>query len=151
MIKEYEEIIKEKIDIFTQMINNLKKISDGNIQYIQNEETIAEKKLSIEVWDRDIYQKKRVDMDVQVESQNMLTYIEMEDRKIDQRNARVKELTDEYEGAQMEYEEFQQDFEQRDKRIIELETQLANIDADRARIAAEEEERRRLEEEARRN
>jgi hypothetical protein len=51
----------------------------------------------------------------------------------------------------MEYEEFQGDFEQRDKRIIELETQLANIDADRARIAAEEEERRRLEEEARRN
>jgi septal ring factor EnvC (AmiA/AmiB activator) len=51
----------------------------------------------------------------------------------------------------MEYEEFQADFEQRDRRIIELETQLANIDADRARIAAEEEERRRLEEEARRN
>ena len=36
----------------------------------------------------------------------MLTYIELEERKIDQRNARVKELTDEYEGAQMEYEEF---------------------------------------------
>jgi|TARA_B110000285_G_C15025947_1_gene564165 hypothetical protein len=83
LIKDYEEIIKEKIDIFTQMINNLKKISDGNIQYIQNEETIAEKKLSIEVWDRDIYQKKRVDMDVQVESQNMLTYIELEERKIE--------------------------------------------------------------------
>jgi hypothetical protein len=35
------------------------------------------------VWDRDIYQKKRVDMDVQVESQNMLTYIELEERKIE--------------------------------------------------------------------
>ena len=34
LIKDYEQIIKEKIDIFTQMINNLKKISDGNIQYI---------------------------------------------------------------------------------------------------------------------
>jgi len=151
LIKDYEEIIKEKIDIFTQMINNLKKISDGNIQYIQNEETIAEKKLSIEVWDRDIYQKKRVDMDVQVEAQNMLTYIEMEDKKIQQREQRIAELNEEYEGAKLEYEEFQGDFESRDQRIIELENQLANIEDDRARIQAEEDERRRLEEEALRN
>jgi hypothetical protein len=49
------------------MINNLKSISDGNVQTIDNEEQIASKKLAIEVWERDIYQKKRVNMDVQVE------------------------------------------------------------------------------------
>lgn len=90
-------------------------------------------------------------MDVQVESQNMLTYIEMEDKKIQQRDQRIAELTEEYEGAKLEYEEFQADFESRDQRIIDLENQLANIEDDRARIQAEEDERRRLEEEAMRN
>jgi hypothetical protein len=77
--------------------------------------------LSIEVWDRDIYQKKRVDMDVQVETQNMLTYIEMEDRKIKEREERIAELNEEYEGAKLEYQEFQDDYESRDARIVELE------------------------------
>ena len=64
LIKQYEDIIKEKIDIFTLMIKNLKAISEGNEKYVQNEERIADQKLAIEVWDRDIYQKKRVNMDV---------------------------------------------------------------------------------------
>ena len=64
LIKQYEDIIKEKIDIFTLMIKNLKAISEGNEKYVQNEERIADLKLAIEVWDRDIYQKKRVNMDV---------------------------------------------------------------------------------------
>jgi len=37
LITEYEEIIKEKIGIFNDMIDNLKSISDGNKQYIENE------------------------------------------------------------------------------------------------------------------
>merc|ERR1712086_1074952 len=81
----------------------------------------------------------------------MLTYIEMEDKKIQQREQRIAEFNEEYEGAKLEYEEFQGDFESRDQRIIELENQLANIEDDRARIQAEEDERRRLEEEALRN
>ena len=64
MIKEYESIIKDKIDIFTEMIKNLTRLSDGNSKSINNEEKIAEQKLAIEIWDRDIYQKKRVNMDV---------------------------------------------------------------------------------------
>ena len=39
-------------------------MSDGNSKSINNEEKIAEQKLAIEIWDRDIYQKKRVNMDV---------------------------------------------------------------------------------------
>ena len=46
------------------MIQNLKAISQGNEKYVENEERIADQKLAIEVWDRDIYQKKRVNMDV---------------------------------------------------------------------------------------
>ena len=64
LIKEYESIIKDKIAIFTEMIKNLTRLSDGNYQSISNEEKIAEQKLAIEIWDRDIYQKKRVNMDV---------------------------------------------------------------------------------------
>jgi len=64
LIKQYEGIIKEKIDIFTEMITNLKTLSHGNGGYVQKEELIADKKLAIEVWDRDIYQKKRVNLDV---------------------------------------------------------------------------------------
>ena len=67
LITEYEEVIKQKIAIFDEMISNLKYISKGNVQFIKNEESIADRKLAIEVWDRDIYQKKRVNMDIQVE------------------------------------------------------------------------------------
>lgn len=45
LIREYEEIIKAKIQIFAKMIANLKKISEINTGFIQNEETIAERKL----------------------------------------------------------------------------------------------------------
>jgi len=92
LITEYEDIIKEKIGIFNDMIDNLKSISDGNKQYIDNEQEIAEKKLAIEVWDRDIYQKKRVSMDVQVEIQNVLNLIENEEKQIQTRNVRIDEL-----------------------------------------------------------
>ena len=73
LIKDYESIIKDKIDIFTEMIKNLTQLSNGNFRSINNEEKIAEQKLGIEIWDRDIYQKKRVNMDVVMEQQNVLT------------------------------------------------------------------------------
>lgn len=76
MIKKYEQIIKEKIVIFTQMINNLKSQSRGNASYVEKEEITADKKLAIEIWDRDIYQKKRVNLDVQMNIQTIMTMIE---------------------------------------------------------------------------
>jgi hypothetical protein len=77
------------------MINNLKTISQGNVQYIKNEEAIADRRLMIEVWDRDIYQKKRVNMDVQVEIQNLLTYIELEDFELAKRIQTIQDRTEE--------------------------------------------------------
>jgi len=49
------------------MIQNLTILSNGNFTSMNNEEKIAEQKLAIEIWDRDIYQKKRVAMDVVME------------------------------------------------------------------------------------
>lgn len=85
MIQEYEQIIKDKIDIFSEMIVNLNGLSDGNYEAINNEEKIAQEKLSIEIWDRDIYQKKRVNMDIAMEIQGVLGQIDKQNNKIKQR------------------------------------------------------------------
>ena len=41
LIREYEDIIKQKIDIFGDMIGNLRTITDTNSQKINNEEIHA--------------------------------------------------------------------------------------------------------------
>ena len=41
LIREYEDIIKQKIDIFGDMITNLRTITDTNSQKINNEEIYA--------------------------------------------------------------------------------------------------------------
>jgi hypothetical protein len=64
LISEYEEIIKKKIEIFTDMIQNLRQISDANTVKINDEQEFADKRLAIEIWERDIYQKQRVCLDV---------------------------------------------------------------------------------------
>jgi len=151
LISEYEDIIKQKISIFTTMIANLKSISDGNSKYIDSEEVIAEKKLAVEVWERDIYQKKRVDMDVQVEIQNVLNDIHKQEQQIKARNIRIDNLQQEIEDAEGELEGFKQDYGDCEDKIVELENQITSIEEERSRLAAEEEERRRLEEEERRN
>ena len=84
------------------MIQNLTKLSDGNFQSINNEEKIAEQKLSIEIWDRDIYQKKRVNMDVVMEQQNVLNAIDKEDVAVRQRDDRIVELEQELQDADAE-------------------------------------------------
>ena len=38
-----------------------------NVIFINNEKAIADKKIEIEIWERDINQKKRITMDVAVE------------------------------------------------------------------------------------
>jgi len=55
LISEYEEIIKKKIEIFTDMIQNLRQISDANTVKINDEQEFADKRLAIEIWERDIY------------------------------------------------------------------------------------------------
>lgn len=55
LISQYEEIIKDKIDVFTKMISNLKSLSEGNHVFVQEEEKIADKRLAVEIWERDIY------------------------------------------------------------------------------------------------
>ena len=89
LISEYEDIIREKIGIFTQMINDLRIISGGNNKFVQNETRYADKKLATEIWERDIHQKNRVDMDIQVEIQNYLTRIEQQEEKISERDMKI--------------------------------------------------------------
>lgn len=121
LISQYEAIIKQKIDIFTEMINNLKSISDGNVQTIDNEEQIAAKKLAIEVWERDIYQKKRVNMDVQVEIQNVLYDIDAKEKLVLEREQRIIELRKELEEAQRQRAEFEGESAECDEKIATLE------------------------------
>lgn len=130
------------------MINNLKTISKGNVQFIKNEEIIADKKLAIEVWDRDIYQKKRVNLDVQAEIQNLLTYIELEDLEIAKRVQTIENKNEELLSAQAEFEELKLELAERQQTILELGNQIAEIEQNLL-LQQQEEERRRLEEEAR--
>lgn len=109
LVREYEQVIKEKIDIFTLMIKNLNDLSQGNTTSVENEERIAQAKLSIEVWDRDIYQKKRVSIDIQVEIQNMLLEIENDEKKLAERIARIAALERELEETEQEYKDFNAD------------------------------------------
>lgn len=106
LIKEYEQIIKDKIDIFTEMIQNLTKLSNGNFTSMNNEEKIAEQKLAIEIWDRDIYQKKRVSMDVVMEQQTTLGRIAKVEDLIQAREERILELEQEFQDAEVEYQDF---------------------------------------------
>lgn len=126
------------------MIKNLKSISEGNEKYVSNEERIADQKLSIEVWDRDIYQKKRVNMDVQAEIQNALNEIDKIERLIAQRCSQIEQLEKELEDAKAELKEFQDDLEAANQRILELQNYIANLADEKARLEIEEAERRRL-------
>jgi len=67
------------------MIDNLKHLNEGNHQYVQEEEIIADKRLAVEIWERDIYQKKRVDIDVQMSIQMVMTYIADTEKEIAER------------------------------------------------------------------
>jgi len=41
LISQYEDIIKQKIAIFTEMLKNLRIITQQNSKYIRNEEMLA--------------------------------------------------------------------------------------------------------------
>ena len=88
------------------MINDLKKISKSNVDIDDNEKKIAVQKLEIEMAERDIYQKKRINMDIRVEIQGVEYLIHEADEQIKARNRRIEELKQELADAQIEYEEF---------------------------------------------
>lgn len=77
------------------MIKNLKDFSEGNAHFIENEQAIADRKLEIEIWDRDIYQKKRVAMDKMVEIQGMFDLIEQHKELLEKRKIKVEDLHEE--------------------------------------------------------
>jgi chromosome segregation ATPase len=123
------------------MIENLKAISDNNAGYISNEEKIAEKRLSVEVWDRDIYQKKRVDMDAQIEIQNVLNGLAEKEKELKERDEAIRALKLELMEAEEQHGEFLDDLAAKDQQIAELEAQMANMEDERARRLREEQER----------
>jgi chromosome segregation ATPase len=85
-----------------------------------NEEEIAEVKLEIEVWERDIYQKKRVEMDVHVDILNTHGHIDQVQDDINERNKHIAQLQKELEDATAELEDFKDDCGERDEKIAEL-------------------------------
>lgn len=120
LIKQYEEIIKDKIDVFRSMIDNLKILNEGNHQFVQEEEIIADKRLAVEIWERDIYQKKRVNLDVQMNIQMIMTYIEDTEKEIAERQMKINELNGELGESNEDLQDFVGDSHARDERIIEL-------------------------------
>jgi predicted RNase H-like nuclease (RuvC/YqgF family) len=150
LIKQYEEIIKDKIDVFRDMIDNLKDLNHGNHQFVQEEELIADKRLAVEIWERDIYQKKRVNLDVQMNIQMLMTLIEDTEKEIAERQEKINELQGELHESNSDLHDFVGDSQARDERITELQNQIAQYEDERARLEAEAEaERLRLEEEMR--
>lgn len=106
------------------MINNLRNQSQGNKSYVEKEEILADKKLAIEIWDRDIYQKKRVNLDVQMNIQTIMTMIEDTEHEINDRQQRVAELEAELEESNADMDDFRKDDEEKDARIEELKAQI---------------------------
>ena len=64
------------------MTQNLNEISKMNVIFINNEKAIADKKIEIEIWERDINQKKRIIMDIAVEIEKFYELIEKEKEKL---------------------------------------------------------------------
>ena len=133
------------------MIQNLKQISDANTVKINDEQEFADKRLAIEIWERDIYQKQRVCLDVQIEIQTVLTLIELQEQLIADRKEQVARLQQELEEVLQEKEDFLAESAAKDEQILKLEHAIENIEDEKAKRAEEEAERRRLEEEMRRN
>ena len=138
LIKDYEAIIKSKIDIFSEMIRNLKHLSDGNSQAINNEENIAEVKLATEIWDRDIYQKKRVEIDVHVDIATAHNYIDKQMDEINQRNKHIAALEKELEDARIELEDFKGDSDEKSVKIKDLNRQIQELKDEKSRLEADE-------------
>lgn len=84
------------------MIKNLKTITANNSKFIKNEEIISTKKLETEVIERDIYQKKRVEIDYFRDVKSWQTKCDEADLEIEERNKRIEQLQKELEEAEKE-------------------------------------------------
>lgn len=71
------------------MIENLNVITKGNTKAIKNEEKLAEKKLEVEIWERDIYQKQRVEINHSREVDKLLEKIVEAENHIDDKKGRI--------------------------------------------------------------
>ena len=143
LIKEYQGIIKDKITIFDQMIKNLRSLSDGNNTAITNEEEIAQQKIDIEVWERDITQQTRVLMDLEVSKEFTQGQIDKQNRILLGKEEQISQLQQELEDAEIELQEFKETDADMDQQIINLRQQIEDAEAERLRRIQEEEERRR--------
>ena len=143
LIKKYEEIIKTKIGIFTEMIKDLSHLIDGNSKAIRNEEAIADLKLVTEVWERDIYQKKRVEIDTHVDIGNLEGMIDKQNDEIVARNQQIQVLQKELEDAMLDLDDFKNESAERDRKVNDIKKQIQDLKDERARAEAEEAERRR--------
>lgn len=84
------------------MIKNLRNLSDGNNKAITNEEEIAQGKIDIEVWERDITQQTRVLMDLEVSKEFTQGQIDKQNRILMQKEEHISQLQQELEDAEME-------------------------------------------------
>jgi chromosome segregation ATPase len=151
LISEYEDIIKQKIGIFTEMLKSLKSITAENSTFIKNEEVLSQKKLQIEICERDIYQKRRVELDFAREVQREQGRCAEHDHIIADRKRRIEELQKELEEAERELQEFIADNAAKDDELAEMENNIQTLLDARASAEADDAEKRRRGEEERKS
>jgi peptidoglycan hydrolase CwlO-like protein len=91
------------------MIRNLKTISVSNSEFIDGQELLSNKRIEIEIWERDIYQKKRVCIDIEREVNKLLEDIADSELSIEEKRAKIQLLMKELEEAENELQEFKND------------------------------------------
>ena len=102
------------------MIKNLRSLSDGNNTAITNEEEIAQQKIDIEVWERDITQQTRVLMDLEVSKEFTQGQIDKQNRILLGKEEQISQLQQELEDAEIELQEFKETDADMDQQIINL-------------------------------
>lgn len=138
LIREYEDIIKQKIAIFTEMLKSLKTITSENSKFIKEEEVLSLKRLEIEICERDIYQKQRVEIDYSREVRQALEGIQEQDVIIANRKKRIDELVKELVEVEKELQDFINDNAAKDDELAEMENNIQTLLDDKARKEAEE-------------
>lgn len=108
---------------------------------------LAQKKLEIEIWERDIYQKQRVEIDHSREIDMLLEKIVEQENLIEARKLKLEELKLELEEVEKELVEFQIDNQAKNDELVEMENNIQTLLDDKARLEADENEKRRKEQE----
>ena len=129
------------------MLRNLNQIKEGHAQFIDGEEVLSGKRLETEIWERDIYQKQRVNIAIEREIQKYLDLIAEADMTIEEKKNRIQQLIEELQEAEAELQEFHNDNAAKDEELIEMEQNIQTLLDDKAREEADEQERKRKENE----